>query len=251
VIDVLPVRTPTVPPATHTNCYRVGRFVVDPASPWADEQARLATWAPDIAGILVTHAHEDHIGGVADLAARTSARVYAHADVVVPFPVDVRLSDGDVIDTGGGRLRALHTPGHARGHLCFRLEESGEILAGDMVAGIGTIVLVEPDGHLGDYLASLARLAALGGALHPAHGPVIPDGPGLIAQYLAHRHARTEQVYGALVDGPLDPGGIAARVYAGIPGVHMGLATAQVRTHLSWLLERGRVRRHGEIWERS
>ena len=42
MIEVIPLRTPTLPPATHTNAYRVGSVVVDPGSPWADEQARLA-----------------------------------------------------------------------------------------------------------------------------------------------------------------------------------------------------------------
>ena len=44
-IEVVPVRTPTVPPATHTNTYVVGDgllTVIDPASPWDDEQTRLA-----------------------------------------------------------------------------------------------------------------------------------------------------------------------------------------------------------------
>jgi ribonuclease/clavin/mitogillin len=251
VIDVLPVRTPTVPPATHTNCYRVGRAVIDPASPWPDEQERLAAWLGDgVEIILLTHHHHDHVGGVEDLVARTGAKVYAHHDARVPFHVDVRLGDGAVIDTGAERLRALHTPGHADGHLCFHHEESGKIIAGDMVAGVGTIVLLEPEGHLETYLASLARVRDLGGALLPAHGPAIEDGPALAAQYIAHRHMRTEQIARALAEhGPLDPHGIAAVVYAGVPGVHLGLAAAQVRTHLSWLIERGRARERGGLYE--
>ena len=44
-LRVVPVRTPTLPPATHTNAYVLGRrrlTIIDPASPWPDEQARLA-----------------------------------------------------------------------------------------------------------------------------------------------------------------------------------------------------------------
>lgn len=241
MVDVLPVRTPTVPPATHTNCYRFGRAVVDPASPWPDEQERLATWAAGVDTILLTHHHHDHVGGVADLVARTGAKVYAHGDAEVPFPVDVRLQDGDLVDTGAGVLRAVYTPGHAHGHLCYRVEETGDIVAGDMVAGTGTIVLIEPEGHLATYLASLERLVSFAGRLLPAHGPILPDGPAVLAQYIAHRHARTAQIAAALGAGPLDPEGIAAVVYAGVPGVHLGLAAVQVRTHLTWLVEHGRV----------
>ena len=252
MIDVLPVRTPTVPPATHTNCYRVGRVVVDPASPWPDEQARLAEWiGDDVDTVLLTHHHGDHVGGVADLVARTGARVYAHADARLPFPVDGRLEDDARIDTGAGWLRCLHTPGHADGHLCFLHEASGAIVAGDMVAGTGTIVLIEPEGHLATYLASLARLEALGGALLPAHGPAIPDGAALVRQYVAHRHARTEQVYRALADGPLDPVGIARVVYAGVPGVDLGLAAVQVRAHLTWLREQARVEHRDGVYVRE
>ncbi len=252
MIDVLPVRTPTVPPATHTNCYRVGRVVIDPASPWPDEQARLAAWVGDgVDTILLTHHHGDHVGGVADLVARTGARVYAHADARLPFPVDVRLQDDDTVDTGVATLRCLHTPGHADGHLCFRVEETGDIIAGDLVAGIGTIVLIEPEGHLETYLASLARVATLGGALLPAHGPRIEDGPALLAQYIAHRHVRSEQILAALERGPLDALGIARVVYAGVPGVDLGLAAVQVRTHLTWLVEQGRARRCDDLFEQE
>lgn len=249
MIEVLPVRTPTVPPATHTNCYKLGRTVIDPGSPWADEQSRLADWAGPIERILLTHHHADHVGGVADLAARTGAEVWAHRDAQVSFPVHVRLEEGDRVDTGDGVLECLHTPGHADGHLCYRLEGTGHVIAGDMVAGVGTIVLVPPEGDLAVYLDSLARLETLGDVLYPAHGPVIADGPALVRQYIAHRHNRSAQIEAALTE-PRDPVGIAEVVYAGIPGVDPRLAAIQVVAHLRWLAGVGRVREEDGRWRR-
>lgn len=241
-MEVLPLRTPTIPPATHTNCYRVGRTYIDPASPWEDEQARLLAWAHGgVDRIVITHHHHDHVGGVAALAAATGAPVYAHRDARVDFPVDVWLEDGDGIDTGSGVLRCLHTPGHADGHLALHLEGTDHVIAGDLVAGEGTIVLVEPEGDLEVYLDSLARVRPLVGTMWPAHGRALVDGQGVVDRYTAHRHHRTRQILTALTAGPADPDRIAERVYEGVPGVNLALAALQVRTHLRWLERRGRV----------
>jgi glyoxylase-like metal-dependent hydrolase (beta-lactamase superfamily II) len=244
---VLPVRTPTLPPATHTNVYQLGDTVVDPASPAPEEQARVAAWATGARRILLTHAHADHVGGVVALARATGAEVWAHADCAVPFPVHRRIEDGEVLDTGAGGLEALHTPGHARGHLAFRLVGTGEVIAGDLVAGEGTIVLVPPEGDLQDYLDSLARVRALAERLWPAHGPAQPA--TLADAYVAHRHHRTAQFEAVLALGePVTAEAIAGSVYAGLPGVNLMLAALQVETHLAWLQARGRARAVGGAW---
>lgn len=241
MIDVLPVRTPTLPPATHTNCYRVGDTVIDPASPYPDEIARLAAWAGPIRRILLTHHHYDHIGGVTALAASTGAQVWAHPDSRLPFPIDVPVLDGDRIDTGAGVLVAWHTPGHADGHLVYQIAGTGEVIAGDLVAGEGTIVLVSPEGNLAAYLASLGRIGAFATRLWPAHGPAVPG--ALAADYIHHRHRRSDQFVAMLAaHGPSTPDAIAAEVYASVPGANLALAASQVRTHLAWLAAAGRVR---------
>jgi glyoxylase-like metal-dependent hydrolase (beta-lactamase superfamily II) len=251
-VRALALRTPTLPPATHTNCYRVGDVLIDPASPYADEQARLLDWlraaGPLPRRVLLTHHHHDHIGGVESYVRQSGAEVWAHRDARVPFRVDRRLEDGDVVETDGGTLTCLHTPGHADGHLVFHVE-SGELIAGDLVAGEGTIVVAPPEGHLATYLRSLERILPLCGALLPAHGPRLPNGGAVVRHYLAHRHARSEQVERALRDGCAQDSEIAAQVYRGIPGVDPRLAAAQVRAHLEWLGENGRARRDGERWE--
>ena len=244
MLSVLPVRTPTLPPATHTNCYRLGRIVIDPASPYADEQERTAIFAQGIDTILLTHHHPDHIGGVEDLRRRTGAKVLGHADSRLPFGLDGTLADGDIVDSGAGSLLALHTPGHADGHLAFQRQGSGDVIAGDLVAGIGTIVLIRPEGNLEVYLASLARVRAVATTLYPAHGPAVPA--SVADDYITHRLMRTEQFRNAMRAGASTPDEIAGIVYGGIPGVNFALAALQVRTHLAWLVARAEVAEVGE-----
>ena len=69
-VELFPVRTPTLPPATHTNTYAIGRdevLLVEPATPYDDERAAWLAWAGAIVaagrrvvGVLVTHHHVDH-----------------------------------------------------------------------------------------------------------------------------------------------------------------------------------------------
>ena len=58
-------------------------------------------------------------------------------------------------------LIALHTPGHARGHLCFYDAAKGFLLSSDNVVGTGSVVIAPPEGNLVDYLNSLERMKNL------------------------------------------------------------------------------------------
>ncbi len=253
MIEVFPVRTPTLPPATHTNVYRVGSVVIDPGSPWADEQERLAEAlrdGPAVTHIVLTHHHHDHTGGVEDLARRTGAKVCAHEDARVAFPVDVHLREGDLVPTGGPPLRCLHTPGHADGHLALQVVDTGDVLVGDLLAGVGTIVLAPPEGHLRTFLRSLERVARVAKRAFPAHGPTLQDAPAAIEAVIAHRHARSQQVEAALLAGATTAREVATVVSAGVPGVDLKLAAAQALAHLQWLAEEGLAREEDGRWRR-
>lgn len=250
-LSVVPVRSPTLPPATHTNAWLLGTrqvVVVDPAGAWeAPRQAlRDALDGVEVAAIFLTHHHPDHIGGVADLRARTGAPVLAHQHTAaqVDFEIDQLLDEGDVLETDAGSWQVLHTPGHARGHLCLHRED-GYIVAGDMVAGEGTIVLDPPEGNLADYLFQLDRLRALDAAtLLPAHGPELTDPRAYLTHYIEHRHSRTQQVLAALqrMKGPAQPGALVPIIYPDIPLFVHPIAARQVLCHLQWLVEQGTIR---------
>ncbi len=264
-IFLCPLRAPTLPPATHTNCYLVGgdeMVVIDPGSPYPDQQAvldhvvaRFIEQGRRFREILITHLHQDHIGGVTHLAEKFNLPIAAHRLTAEAIGGEVRvdrfIEDGDVIELSEAsagltwRLRAIWTPGHARGHLSFYEERTGSLLTGDCVVGFGTVVIAPPEGNMNDYLASLRRYLELPRltALMPGHGPVIADARGRIEEYIAHRRDREEQIVGAMQAGASAIPQIVKSVYTDVPEDMHQLAELSVLAHLEKLEGEGRVTR--------
>lgn len=91
-----------------------------------------------VLAILLTHAHNDHIGAVREVADAVQAPIYLHPEDLVLWEQvypdttpDKYLSDGDVFTVAGAELRAIHTPGHSPGSTCFLLEEQDTVFTGD------------------------------------------------------------------------------------------------------------------------
>ncbi len=260
---LFPLRTPTLPPASHTNCYLVGTgeaVLVDPGTPDRAEGERLAS-ALEVAGsrlgrrvvaIWLTHHHPDHVGAVELLRRRLGVPVAAHPATAERLArrgiaVERTLADGERVELAGAggppvALRVLHTPGHARGHLCFYEESLGSLLAGDMVSAVSTIVVDPPEGDMDAYLASLERLVELAPrALFPGHGPPIADAAGKLRELVDHRLWREAKVLEAWRSGIREPGEMLPAVYDDAPREAWPLAARQIEAHLRRLARAGAI----------
>ena len=269
-ILALPLLTPTQPPGISTCCYLVGAertYIVDPAPVDEGERARLFEitdeWRArgrNFAGILLTHHHHDHVGAAQVVAARYGLPVLAHPWTLEHLsfrPQDARaIEDGDELSLGTApdgtpdwKLRALHTPGHAPGHLVFLESRYRSAIVGDMLATGSTIIIDPPEGHLATYLASLERLAREGiGTLHPAHGLQFRDGPGLVRTYLEHRRQREDNLRAALGPAPRSLDELVGEVYVDTPPALHPLARRSLLAGLIKLGEEGRAREAKAGW---
>jgi ribonuclease/clavin/mitogillin len=258
-VHIVPTRTPTLPPATHTNTWVVGEgrlTVIDPASPWTEEQRLLFEALEDrlmmgerVERIVLTHHHHDHVSGVEALRRSLGGAVPVFAQSSTArlldgkVRVDHIIGHEDRLDCGGRTLRCLHTPGHAPGHLVFLDEADGWMIAGDMVAGIGTILLHPDEGDLGAYLSSLELMKTLTPtSLLPSHGEILTDPASLLSMYIAHRHMRSDQARTALARrGAATPTELVADVYGALEPPADRYAALQLLTHLRWMADHGLV----------
>ncbi len=258
-----------------TNTYLVGtgakRILLDTGSGHAEympflEEAIDKAGCKGIEGIVLTHAHPDHIGGVNQVRDHFGSGIPVYKrpwpkteglsgpggevsdtpledpDSLASGPIE-DIDHGDVVTTEGARLRALFTPGHAPDHLCYVLEEEGNLFSGDNVLGIGTTVIPATSGSLADYMNSLElALGESPNEIYPAHGPKIQSGMTKIQEYLDHRRARERQVLEALEAGERDAMSMVKRIYVGYPENLHAAAAQSVTSHLKKLERDGRVR---------
>jgi glyoxylase-like metal-dependent hydrolase (beta-lactamase superfamily II) len=202
-----------------------GLTIIDSATPGGTDQieAQLKEGGyvlADVRSIVVTHAHSDHIGALAELAHRSGAQVLAHHDEVVylerestlpytglvqrlifglservifgfePCQVGRTLQDGDVIDALGG-LRVIHVPGHTPGNIALFQRERRILICGDTFFNMGSrgvtvaprIASTHPEGARASAqkLADLEPETVLFG-----HGePILEDAASALREALA------------------------------------------------------------------
>lgn len=177
-----------------TNCYLVSAsadsplLVIDPAGDAEDLLAAIGV--RDVALIVLTHCHFDHLGAASRLAESCGAGIAVHEDdadfitdpvgtggsmwgfdAVAP-PASRLLVDGDALGPDGLELTVIATPGHTPGSIC--LEGSGHVFTGDTLFA-GSVGRTDfPRGDSGALVASIRdKLVPLDDAqmIHPGHGP--------------------------------------------------------------------------------
>ncbi len=263
-----PLRTETLPPATHTNCFIVGNrefIIIDAATPFADEQKKLFDLIDEFIEkgylckeIIISHLHPDHFGGEIalkkylqnkyDLDIPISAHKITAESIKDKVKIDKAIENEQsytLQDNTGETftIKVLHTPGHARGHLCFYDEEFGFLLSSDNVVGQGTVVIAPPEGNMSDYLNSLDRMKKLPDLnfLCGSHGSAISDAKGKINDYIKHRLEREDQVLQAVRFGAENPSEIVEKIYLGLDSRLIPLAQKSVEAHLEKLCAEGRI----------
>lgn len=242
-----------------TNTYLFGEKEIAVLDPGPDHEIHLANIRARAGGpirwVLVTHTHPDHSPGAASLAAVTGAELIGlpapdgpHQDKT--FEPDVQIADGDALETSEFALEAIHTPGHASNHICYRQRELDWIFTGDHVIDGSTVVIDPPDGNMGQYLDSLARLHAMACArLAPGHGELIDSPATVIDWIIEHRLERESRVLAAVEANPgLSSRELVPEVYTDVPGKLHRLAERSLLAHLFKLEEDGRCVRSDERW---
>ncbi|OIW26402.1 metallo-beta-lactamase superfamily protein [Coniochaeta ligniaria NRRL 30616] len=251
-----------------TNTYLLGtgprRLLVDTGEgkpSWiAALRKTLAEEKAHVAKALITHWHHDHVQGIDDLleySPQTELHKNQHQQAPVVCPHDI--ADGQRFQVQGATLTAVHTPGHTVDHMSFVFEEEDAMFTGDNVLGHGTAVFED----LGTYLGSLEEMKTLfKGRAYPGHGPVIPDGPAKITEYIQHRRQREEQVVQTLrskrsvaeVSADTDdanawsPMELVRVIYQDVPETLYPAAAGGVVQILQKLEKDGKVAAEGERW---
>lgn len=252
----IPVSTQTMPPATRTNAYLIDTgpslWLMDPGSDQPPEIERIKQSLHEAPGInqrfkgyFITHRHRDHWSGLPALYASHPGVVVSHA----PLNGNFTWAHTDEFLKKAPGFQVFHTPGHSPDHLAV-LTAGNDLLAGDLVAGTGTILIASPEGNMSDYMNSLRAMISLApGRIYPAHGPTLENGLERLQAYLEHRLLREAMTLKSLdlIEGK-NPSDLLKTVYPEISEKHRWAATQSLLSHLYKLQQEGRALNREESW---
>jgi glyoxylase-like metal-dependent hydrolase (beta-lactamase superfamily II) len=238
-----------------TNTYLIetekGTVVLDPGPEDHPEHvdAIMRHTGGQVAMILISHTHHDHVGAAAELKDKTGApTVGFKVSGIDTFDADVKLSNGDNV----AGMTAIHTPGHALDHLCFALPaKNGDkvLFSADHVMSWSTSIVSPPGGDMKDYFDSLNVLLKRDDDIYlSGHGPPLREPRSLVRAMLAHRQMREAAIAESLKKGPSTTYAIMDTLYSQVDPRLRRAAERNVLAHLMKLEVDGRAVRDGDSW---
>jgi glyoxylase-like metal-dependent hydrolase (beta-lactamase superfamily II) len=249
-----------------TGVYIIGRgevAVIDPGPPLDShlEALKRALAGERVTHVFTTHTHMDHSPLAHPLAQWAGCKVYGtpdpsgmqdhpslEEDGQEGFTPDIVVKDGDVFTGPGWTLEAITTPGHMSNHVCYALREENALFSGDHIMGWSTTVISPPDGNMGDYYRSLAKIKDRNfETLWPTHGPPVRDVPTFIDAYAAHRRAREEAIVARLKAGDTRIFDMVKVIYKDVDSRLHPAAARSVLAHMIHLVEAGRAVTSGPL----
>ena len=253
----IPVRSHTLPPAEHTNCYVAGelpgqRLAIDP-SPCDDaELDRLSDTlvAQGVNTLLITHHHPDHHeradalarrhGWPVLMSARTAERIRERKGAAFFEGIELRLvAEGDAVASWCNEpIHVLEVPGHDDGQIALMTNQRTWCIVGDLIQGVGTVVIAKPEGNMRQYFESMQRIIDLAPlSIFPSHGQGLGS-TFRLEETLRHRKLREEHVLqlhreGRSIEQMLDA------IYVGVDPRLLPLARKNIESHLEKLEAEG------------
>jgi hydroxyacylglutathione hydrolase len=143
--------------------------VIDPGFDHEKILAEAKNHKLKITKILLTHAHFDHVTDLPALAKATKAEIYIHEKE--PFQTKlklIRIKDNQIIHLGNLKIKAIHTPGHTAGGVCYLVEN--KLFTGDTLF-VNSIGRTDHGGNEKQLLQSLKKISKLpdNTEIYPGH----------------------------------------------------------------------------------
>lgn len=210
----------------------------------------------DLAHIILTHYHQDHIGGLNDILEELpeftrNCEVWKYPryqdDMIHKDLCSLR--DGQEFSVEGATLRVLHTPGHASDHVALHLLEDNAVFSGDCVLGDGPAIIE----HLQDFMDSLrVILMVQPEVVYPGHGNIIHSPTEVIQHYLMDQQQKEQQIINVLSKHRKESfteEDLASVIFTDLSQKQVTKGDSDLATHLHKLLMEDKVRKIDNMWQ--
>ncbi len=258
-IQQLAVPSNTLPPADRTNAFLIGdaaapTVLVDPSpkSPEVLERLLRTLEGETVSLVFLTHHHPDHHQFAPELARALQVPIGLSLDTQARIEQQqgtdyfsgcslIHFKEGDTVTRWKEEsVQVYEVPGHDAGQLALAPESLRWFLVGDLIQGVGTVVIREPEGDMAAYFRTLERVIALDPAvILPSHGLLMRSTFRLQAT-LKHRQEREATLLSLHQAGHSEEA-ILHQVYPGLDARLLPLARHNITSHLKKLRQEQRI----------